>query len=315
MIGSGSEEPDRRARETLGGSGPKADRAGLEMEAAWQPTTLEWVCPTEITRMPPNQEPKRASIGRLKLEIHPDKAAAGAAAAGAAAEELVHLDRPGNEIGVIFATGASQLAMLDALTSTPGLPWSRVTGFHMDEYIGLDASHPASFRRYLREKLTQRVAMKRFYEIDGNMEDLDRFAADYIRALDQAAPALCLLGIGENGHLAFNDPAEADFNDPEAMKVVTLDEACRRQQVAEGWFAGVEEVPRQALTLTIPALLRVPRLILSVPGARKAAVVRRTISEPVSTACPATILRTHPDATIYLDRESAAELDTASLAG
>ena len=244
----------------------------------------------------------------MKLEIHPDRASAGVAAARAAANELLRLAPLADSIGVVFATGASQLATLDALTSMPDLPWSKVVGFHMDEYIGLDDSHPASFRRYMREKLTRRVSMRRFYEIDGNAGDVDAFRREYVRALEQAAPALCLLGIGENGHLAFNDPAEADFNDPLGMKVVTLDDACRGQQVAEGWFQSLEQVPRQALTLTIPALLRIPKLILSVPGSRKAAIVRRTLEEPISTACPATILRTHPDATIYLDRESAAEL-------
>jgi glucosamine-6-phosphate deaminase len=254
---------------------------------------------------------KPAASGSLKIEIYPDRATAGAAAARAAANELIRLDGLVEQIGVVFATGASQLATLDALTTIPGLPWNRVVGFHMDEYIGLDESHPASFRRYMREKLTQRVSMRHFYEIDGNAKDNEAFTREYVRALEQADPALCLLGIGENGHLAFNDPAEADFHDPLAMKVVTLDDICREQQVAEGWFRSLEEVPRQALTLTIPALLRIPKLILSVPGSRKAAIVRRTLEEPISTACPSTILRTHPDATIYLDRESAAELKAA----
>jgi len=249
--------------------------------------------------------------GRLVLEVHPDRASAGAAAARDAADELLRLEGLVEQIGVVFATGASQLATLDALTSIPGLPWHKVVGFHMDEYIGLDESHPASFRRYMREKLTQRVSMRHFYEIDGSAKDIDAFRREYIRALDESAPALCLLGIGENGHLAFNDPAEADFNDPLAMKVVTLDDACRGQQVAEGWFRSPEEVPRQALTLTIPALLRIPKLVLSVPGSRKAAIVRRALEESISTACPATILRTHPDATMYLDRESAAEWNIA----
>ena len=122
-------------------------------------------------------------------------------------------------------------------------------------------------------------------------------------------PQLCLLGIGENGHLAFNDPGLADFNDPEDMKIVALDGECKQQQVAEGWFKSINEVPSQAITLTIPALLRVPKLIVSVPGSRKAKIIDRTLREPISTACPATILRTHPDATVYLDEESAAELD------
>lgn len=248
------------------------------------------------------------NIDRLKLEIHPTREAAGAAAARAVGDELLRLKEAREIFGVIFATGASQLAMLEALTAIPDLPWDRVVGFHMDEYIGLDANHSASFRRYMREKLTSRVAMREFHEVDGNAADVNAYAREYSRGLEQAEPALCLLGIGENGHLAFNDPGEADFFDRQVMKVVTLDEACQQQQVAEGWFASLNEVPRQALTLTIPALLRVPKLIASVPGPRKAAIVRRTLEDPISTACPSTILRTHEDVTIYLDRESAAEL-------
>jgi glucosamine-6-phosphate deaminase len=248
----------------------------------------------------------------MKLEVHSSRQAAGAAAAQAAAEELRRLDSLGDSIGVIFATGASQFETLDALTSIPGLPWGKVQGFHMDEYVGLDAHHPASFRRYLRERLTQRVAMREFYEMDGNVADIDLFGREYMHKLDLANPRLCLLGIGENGHLAFNDPDVADFNDPQAIKVVTLDNACRRQQVAEGWFANLDSVPDQALTLTIPTLFRVPKLIVSVPGLRKAQVVRRTLEEPISTNCPSTLLRTHGDVTIYLDVDSASELEKVS---
>jgi len=251
--------------------------------------------------------------GTIKLEIHPSRQAAGAAAALAAAEELCRLAQLGDRIGVIFATGASQFDMLNALTSIPGLPWEKVQGFHMDEYVGLDENHPASFRRYLRERLTRSVAMRQFHEMDGNAADIDSFGRTYIQELGLANPQLCLLGVGENGHLAFNDPSEADFNDPLAIKVVTLDDMCRRQQVAEGWFVRLEEVPRQALTLTIPTLFRVPKLIVSVPGSRKAEVVRRTLEEPIATDCPSTILRTHPNVTIYLDSDSAAELHDASL--
>ncbi len=244
----------------------------------------------------------------IKVEIHATGKAAGEAAAQAAAEELLRLGQTGDSIGVIFATGASQLDTLEALTSIPGLPWSRVKGFHMDEYIALDEDHKASFRRYLRKRLTGRVSMQEFSEINGNAENLAEFADEYIRKLTLADPKLCLMGIGENGHLAFNDPAEADFNDPLAIKTVTLDDACRQQQVAEGWFARREEVPGQALTLTIPTMFRVPKLIVSVPGHRKAEVMRRTLEEPISTGCPSTILRTHPDVTIYLDADSAALL-------
>ncbi|HXR38914.1 MAG TPA: glucosamine-6-phosphate deaminase [Terracidiphilus sp.] len=250
----------------------------------------------------------RFKAGKMKLEIHSSRQAAGAAAARAAAEELRRLDRLNDSLGVIFATGASQFETLDALTSIPGLPWDKVQGFHMDEYVGIDENHPASFRRYLRERLTQRVAMRHFYEMDGNAADIDLFAREYIQKLDLANPKLCLLGIGENGHLAFNDPSEADFDDPQAIKVVSLDDVCRRQQVSEGWFASLDAVPKQALTLTIPTLFRLPKLIVSVPGSRKAQVVRRTIEESISTQCPSTLLRTHDDVTIYLDPDSASEI-------
>ena len=248
-------------------------------------------------------------MGTLKLQIHTTPKAAGEAAARAAAETLNQLDHNGNRIGVIFATGASQLETLRALTSMHHLPWRKVHGFHLDEYIGLDHNHPASFRRYLQENLTQRVPMEKFFEIDGSSSDPDRIQREYVQELRAADPQLCLLGIGENGHLAFNDPAEANFDDPDAMKVVTLDAECRQQQLAEGWFKKFEDIPEQALTLTIPTILKVRKLIVSIPGRRKAQSVRRTLVEPISTACPATILRSHPDVTLYLDQESAAELD------
>jgi glucosamine-6-phosphate deaminase len=252
---------------------------------------------------------KRFEVGSIKLEIHQDKKAAGEAAARAAAKALEQMNHDQDEISVIFATGASQLDMLRALTSMPDLPWKKVHGFHLDEYVGIAENHPASFRRYLRENLTERVPMAEFFEIDGSTSDPDRVRREYVQKLNAANPQLCLLGIGENGHLAFNDPPEANFHDPEAMKVVTLDRACRQQQLSEGWFERFEDVPERALTLTIPTLFKVPKLIVSVPGHRKAQSVRRTLEEPISTACPSTILRTHPDVTLYLDSESASQLN------
>jgi glucosamine-6-phosphate deaminase len=256
-----------------------------------------------------NVQAKNLLIDTIKVEIHHDREAAGIAAAQAAGRVLVDLAKSFSVIPVIFATGASQLPTLDALTQMEGLPWTRVNGFHMDEYIGLDVHHPASFRRYLRERLTSKVQMHSFDEIDGSAPDPERTAKEYGEKLRAANPQLCLLGIGENGHLAFNDPGVADFSDPLDAKIVELDAACRQQQAAEGWFASVEEVAERAITLTIPTLLRVPRLIVSVPGKRKAEIVRRALTEPISTNCPATILRTHPDVTLYLDQESAHELD------
>src|ERR1700690_3692327 len=252
---------------------------------------------------------KHFELGTIKLEIHASRKAAGEAAARSAVQALKLLDQTRSEIGVIFATGASQLETLHALTSLPDLPWKKVHGFHLDEYVGMDENHPASFRRYLRENLTGRVPMGEFFEIDGSSSDSDRVRQKYVQELRGADHQLCLLGIGENGHLAFNDPSEANFDDPDAMKLVPLDAACRQQQLAEGWFARFEDVPERALTLTIPTLLKVPKLIVSVPGRRKAQIVRRTLAEPISTECPATILRLHPDVTIYLDLESASELN------
>jgi glucosamine-6-phosphate deaminase len=248
-------------------------------------------------------------VGRLKLEVHPDKKAAGEAAARDIAQKLRELANLRKRVAIIFATGASQLETLAALTSTPNLPWSKVQGFHLDEYLGIDKNHPASFRRYLNENLTQRVYLKEFYEIDGNARYPDFMCKAYEQALRLAEPQICLLGIGENGHLAFNDPAEANFDDPADVKIVQLDELCRVQQTAEGWFDSVHEVPQRAITLTIPALFRVPKLIVSVPGKRKARIVRRTLEDEISTSCPATLLRTHPDVTVYLDIESAADLE------
>jgi glucosamine-6-phosphate deaminase len=253
-------------------------------------------------------EIRQFKIGTLNIEIYTTARLAAEAAAQAAAKVLRQLDRRGESIAVLFATGASQLGTLDALTSMTDLPWGKIVGFHLDEYIGIPADHRASFRRYLRENLTQKVKMKEFFEIDGTAADLEQMCQDYAAKLRSADPQLCLLGIGENGHLAFNDPPVADFDDPLAMKIVHLDDECRQQQAAEGWFKSLNDVPEEALTLTIPTLYRVPQLILSVPGGRKAAIVRRTLEEPISTNCPATLLKTHPNACVYLDLESAAEL-------
>jgi glucosamine-6-phosphate deaminase len=248
-------------------------------------------------------------VGQLKLEIHPNRKSMGAAAAVAAAEALKELGQSHETIAAIFATGASQLDTLDALTSIAGLPWNRVRGFHLDEYVGLPVDHPASFRGYLKKNLTQKVQMKEFLEVDGTASDPEQVCRSYADALRSADPQLCLLGIGENGHLAFNDPDIADFHDPKDVKVVHLDAACRIQQAAEGWFNTPDDVPDYAITLTIPTVFRVPKLIVSVPGSRKAAIMRRTLEDAISTECPATILRTHPDVTVYLDEDSAAHLD------
>jgi len=256
----------------------------------------------------PDQRIKQLRAGKLSIEIYPDRNAAAEAAAQKAADALIDLAQTRESVGVIFATGASQLEMLSALTAIPNLRWDRVIGFHLDEYVGIDVDHPASFRGYLRKNLIEKIAIKKFYELDGSKPAIQEQCKQYASHVRAADPQLCLLGVGENGHLAFNDPGEADFNDPLDVKVVHLDEVCRQQQAAEGWFKSLDDVPTLALTLTIPTIFRVPQLILSVPGKRKATIVRRMLEEEISAQCPATILRTHPNAVVHLDLDSAGQL-------
>ena len=252
---------------------------------------------------------RQFKCGSMSVEVHQTKQAAGQAAAQAAANAFRQAGRDSTNIPVIFATGSSQLETLRELTQIRDVPWDRMQAFHMDEYLGMAPDHPASFRRFLHENLVRKVPLKQFCEIDGTDPNPASVCASYSRTIRAASPKVCLLGIGENGHLAFNDPHVADFNDPLDMKVVTLDEPCRVQQASEGWFESFDAVPEAAMTLTIPTLFRVPKLIASVPGKRKAGIVRRALTEAISPECPGTILRTHPDATLYLDIESAAELD------
>jgi glucosamine-6-phosphate deaminase len=247
-------------------------------------------------------------VEKLKIEIHPDSKSAGEDAARAVAQVIHESAQANADVGVVFAAAASQLHLLRALVSTKNLPWNKLLGFHLDEYVGISADHPASFRRFLRENLTQHVTMRKFFEMDGNASDPHQACREYAEKLQAANLSIGLIGIGENGHLAFNDPPEADFNDPLIVKTVHLDQVCKQQQVAEGWFRKIEDVPTLAMTLTISAIMRIPKLIVSVPGIRKASIIRTALHDPVSTACPATILRTHPDATVYLDRDSASAL-------
>jgi len=239
--------------------------------------------------------------------IAADAAALGAAAAAHAAARIRALAARHGRFAVVFATGASQLATLRALTAMD-LPWRQIVGFHLDEYIGLSAGHPASFRWYLREELAAKAPFAAFHFIAADAADAAAACGEYARLLAAEPPRLGLIGIGENGHLAFNDPGEADFDDPEAVKIVTLDSACRNQQVAEGWFPRLEDVPARAITLTIPAIMQIPELVVSVPGERKAAIVERVLRGPICPECPATILRRHARAALFLDRASAARL-------
>ncbi|MBV9264611.1 MAG: glucosamine-6-phosphate deaminase [Acidobacteriaceae bacterium] len=241
---------------------------------------------------------------KLNLHIFKTPQELGAAAARHAADRMRSLAQKYEIVPVVFATGNSQLETLRALVQMPDIPWEKIIGFHLDEYIGISDQHPASFRRYLREELASRVPIREFYYLEGDSPDPNETCLQYAGLLREYDPQLCLIGIGENGHLAFNDPPVADFSDPTDVKIVTLDEACRRQQVAEGWFPSFADVPETAISLTIACLFRIPELIASVPGERKRVVVRRTMEEPISTDCPSTILRTHPNVHVYLDANS-----------
>jgi glucosamine-6-phosphate deaminase len=209
---------------------------------------------------------------------------------------------------VILATGNSQLSFMKALRVKEGIEWDKVVVFHMDEYLGMSDQHPASFPRYIREKLTDIVQPRAFFPIRGDAPDVEAELDRYAALLKQYPPDACVLGIGENGHLAFNDPP-ADFGTPETIHVVTLDARCRMQQVGEGHFRTLDEVPRQAYSLTVPALLSARRVLAVVPEARKAEAVKVALEGPVTPDCPASILRTQPHVTLYLDPDSAALLD------
>ncbi len=211
------------------------------------------------------------------------------------------------EAAVILATGNSQLPYLAVLRELPGIAWEQVTILHMDEYLGMRAEHPASFRRFLREQLVDVVQPRAFHGMAGDATDIDAELARYTALLEVHQPVACVLGIGENGHLAFNDPP-ADFNTDLLVHVVMLDDACRRQQVGEGHFATLDDVPARALSLTIPALLRPAHVLAVAPERRKAEAVRAALLGPISPMCPASILRTMPHVTLYLDRDSAPPL-------
>ncbi|MDB6127610.1 MAG: glucosamine-6-phosphate deaminase [Verrucomicrobia bacterium] len=262
---------------------------------------------------PPIFTPRSFRVGQLRVEVRRSRAEAGLAAATDAAEHLRGVLARQEEARVIFACAPSQDEFLDALTGETGIDWHRVTGFHMDEYVGLARSHPASFRNYLREHVTSRIPLGRVHELAGDAADVSAEASRYSALLAEAPIDLVCLGIGENGHIAFNDPPVADFADPLVVKKVELDLACREQQVNDGCFPRLGEVPAHALTLSIPALMSGQRLCCVVPGARKAAAVRSTLLGPISTACPASVLRTHPAATLYIDPDSASGFSKEAL--
>lgn len=240
----------------------------------------------------------------MDLRIHATRREMGEASARAAADAMIdRIERDGRVV-IVLASAVSQDTFLEALGSDARIDWSKVTAFHLDEYIGIGADHPASFRRFQHDRMWSKVKPAAFHELNGDARDVNEETARYAELLEQEQPSLGFLGIGENGHLAFNDPP-ADFDDPQLVRVVELDETCRMQQVHDGAFRHILDVPRTALTLTIPAILRIPKLLLNVPGRAKAEAVRATVEGPVTPDCPASVLQRHPDVTLYVDAESA----------
>ena len=243
--------------------------------------------------------------GRLSVKVYGDRTGMGRAAAGDIAAKLRELLREKEEVNVIFAAAPSQNEMLEALAAAPGVAWERVNAFHMDEYAGLPADAPQGFGNFLRDHIFSKLPFRSVQYLNGNCADVAEECRRYGGLLDRHPADVVCLGIGENGHIAFNDPAVADFGDPVSVKEVELDSVCRAQQVHDGCFARLEDVPTHALTLTVPALMRGGSLFCVVPAATKAEAVRRMLTEKISEGCPAGILRIHAHASLYLDRDSA----------
>ncbi|MDX3001816.1 glucosamine-6-phosphate deaminase [Kribbella solani] len=244
-------------------------------------------------------------IEDLRLEVHAATADMAAAAAAHTADVLTRAVAERGTARVVIATGNSQLAFVTALAGYE-VPWSRITVFHMDEYVGIDADHPASFRRWIRERIAEPFGPARVEYIDGEATDVDAECLRYEALLRSAPIDLTCMGIGENGHLAFNEPDQADFADPRWVRPITLTPESLHQQVGEGHFPDIASVPPTAISLTIPALLSARTVQVVAPEERKATAVRNTLTLLISPACPSTILRRTPHAILYLDAPSAA---------
>jgi glucosamine-6-phosphate deaminase len=250
---------------------------------------------------------KSFNLNNLQVKIYNEEADAGQAAAVFVAESIQKAIQKNGKANLILATGASQFAFLDALKQKE-IDWQKITVFHLDEYKNLSDQHPASFRKYLKERILDIVKPGKVYLINGDAPDLQNEIEQYEKLLKEHPIDVACIGIGENGHIAFNDPPVADFNDPKWVKVVELDEACRRQQLGEGWFPTFDDVPKEAVTLTVTAIMNCKTISCMVPGERKAQAIKDTLEGEITTACPASILRTHPDTVLFMDLPAASKL-------
>lgn len=251
---------------------------------------------------------KEISKENLNVKIFATKDEMGKAAAITVAQKLNAAIAEKGFANLILATGASQFQFLEHLQQQ-AIDWKKITVFHLDEYKGMPVTHPASFRKYLKERILDKVQPKHVHYLNGDAPDAEAEVLRYENLLKDHPIDIACIGIGENGHIAFNDPPVADFNDPKLVKVVELDEACRKQQLGEGWFPTFDDVPTHALSLTIPAIMGCKAISCVVPDERKAEAVYNTLNAEISIACPATILRTHSDCVLYLDEGSASKLN------
>jgi glucosamine-6-phosphate deaminase len=260
----------------------------------------------------PSSKGAERTFGQLRVEVFDTAAELGRASARNTAQVIRERVSLQGSARVVIATGNSQLEFVRALRDEPDIPWQAVTIFHMDEYLGIPADHPASFRRWIKENVEDAFSPARVHYIDGDVDDPDAESRRYEQLLREAPLDLVCLGIGENGHIAFNEPYRADFQDPLWVRRIELDDRSRKQQVGEGHFATVDDVPRFAISLTVPALLAPQAVQATVPEHRKASAVRAALIGPVSPACPASVLREHPNAVLFLDGESSSLLESSS---
>jgi glucosamine-6-phosphate deaminase len=245
----------------------------------------------------------------MLIRVFGDRISLGQAAAEQAAAAIRRAIAERGQARIIAATAASQLEFLDALTKAPGIAWSKVEVFHLDEYIGLPVTHPGSFRKMLLEQLVGKTGITHYHLLDGDVADPSEVVQRAGEELASMPIDIAFLGIGENGHIAFNDPP-ADFETEEPYIIVNLDKACRQQQVGEAWFADISKVPRQAISMSARQILKAREILAVVPGPRKAEAVKLCLEGTISPMAPASILRTHANATVYLDRASASLLSS-----
>ncbi len=242
---------------------------------------------------------------QLKVKIYKNTEEMGECSAVFVKEKIDAAIAEKGSANLILATGTSQFAFIEALKKKD-IDWKKVNVFHLDEYVGISETHPASFRKYLKERILNIVKPANAYLIEGDAKDVDEVLNNYENLLKNHPIDIACIGIGENGHIAFNDPPVADFNDPKLIKVVELDEDCRKQQLGEGWFPTLEDVPGKAFSLTITAIMNCKAISCVVPDERKAKAVNNTINGPIAVSCPASILRKHPNTVLFLDNASGA---------